>query len=241
MSHRTDNTEGDTARRPREVTMSRRNFLVGTIAGGTAVGWLVLSQTNLDQEIGERLAKKSLVERVKSEAMSHRRSGIRTAVESIVVWAANIGMGAVADKLKVEHGGHAADGEFYEEQLEESPYAIYARDNWLIPVIEEAIFRLLPSSLFSEEVSPNVQLHWKTGLASTVVFAAIHNFSKPEADKIRLHLDSLPLEQLVLGAYCWYAQRRGGFIHAAGAHDLYNNLCELYYQWFEKGKEAAAQ
>jgi hypothetical protein len=227
-------SENSDERRPLEWTMSRRNFMVGSVASGTAAGWLVLTQTQLHVELMDRLEKRPFKERLLSEALSNRRSGIRTAIESVFVWAANIGVGMLADRLKIAHGGHAADGEHYEEQLEESPYTVFARDNFLIPIIEEALFRLLPSAFFSEEKSPDVKLHWKTGLASTVVFAAIHNFSKPEHNKIRIHLNSMPLEQLILGAYCWYAQRRGGFVHAAGAHIFYNNLCEAYYQFFEK-------
>ena len=222
-------------RRPWEWTMSRRNFMIGSIVGGTTGLWFILTRTKIHDEMMVRLEKRPLLERLKAEALSNRRSGIRTAVESIVVWASNIGIGMVADRFKIAHGGHAADGELYEEQVEESPYTVFARDNFLIPIIEEAIFRLLPSSFFTEEKVP--QLHWKTGLASTLVFAAIHNFSKPEHNKICVHFDSIPLEQLILGAYCWYAQRYGGFVHAAGAHVLYNNLCEAYYQFYEKHRE----
>jgi hypothetical protein len=229
-----DNSE---ERQAWEWTMPRRHFLLGSIAGGTALGWLALSQGGVGDELANRLNKMSVADRLKAEATSNRRSGIRTAVESIVIWASNIGIGMAADRLKIAHGGHAADGDLYEEQLEESPYTIFARDNFLIPIIEEALFRLFPSSFFTEEKAPDIKLHWKTGLASTVVFAAIHNFSKPEHNKITLHLDSIPLEQLILGGYCWYAQRYGGFIHAAGAHVLYNNLCEAYYQFFEKHKD----
>ncbi|HIF33627.1 MAG TPA: CPBP family intramembrane metalloprotease [Planctomycetes bacterium] len=221
----------------RQITVSRRGFIVGSVFGGSALTLLMLTRTQLLSRMVDKLEKRSLLERLRSEALSNRRNGIRTAVEALVVWATNIGVGEIADRLKVSHGGHAADGPLYDEQLEEAPYATYARDNFLIPIIEEAIFRLLPSAFFSEEKSPNVKLHWKTGLASTAIFSAIHNFSKPEHNKIRIHLDSLPLEQMVLGAYCWYAQRRGGFIHAAGAHVLYNNLCEAYYQFYERHLE----
>jgi hypothetical protein len=227
-------------RRPRHITMSRRGFMFGSVVGGTVLTWLALSRTKLQYEIVDKLEKQSLIERLRSEALSNRRNGIRTAVEAIVVWASNVAIGEIADRLKVSHGGHAGDGPLYDEQLEEAPYRTYARDNFLIPIIEEAIFRLLPSAFFSEETPPNVKLHWKVGLASTAVFSAIHNFSKPEHDKIRIHLDSLPLEQMVLGAYCWYAQRRGGFMHAAGAHVLYNNLCEAYYQFYERHREPDA-
>ena len=57
--------------------------------------------------------------------------------------------------------------------------------------------------------------------------------------KIRIHLNSLPLEQMILGAYCWYAQRKGGFFHAAGAHVLYNNLCAAYHAAFDRDADSS--
>lgn len=222
------------SKNPREITVSRRLFIVGTIVGGTAAGIGIVSSPKVQGFLFEKLGRRPLSERVAAEATSNRRSAFWTCLETAVTFVANIVIGYVIDRFGVDHGGHAADGDLYAEQLEAAPLSLYVRDNFAIPTVEEAIFRLLPSAFFSEETAPNLKMHWGTGLTSAAFFAAIHNFSKPEEDKITLHLDSLPVEQFVLGTYCWYAQRKGGFGHAVGAHILYNNLCEAYWHLYEK-------
>ena len=217
-------------KRGREVTISRRWFIAGTLVGGTAIGLAVLTRPSVQKLVFDKLQTEPLPQRAKAEALANRRSIFWTAVETVVVFFANVFLGNLFDSAGVDHGGHAADGELYEEQLESAPISIYARDNFVMPIIEETMFRLLPSAFFSDDR----KLHWGTGLASAAFFAGIHNVSKPEADKITLHFDSIPVEQFVLGCYCWWAQRRGGFLHSAGSHVLYNNLCEAYWHFYER-------
>ncbi len=190
----------------------------------------VLTRPSVQKFVFEKLGTEPFPNRVKAEATANHRSLLRTAIETVGVFFTNVFLGKLLDRAGVDHGGHAADGEFYEEQLEAAPVSIYVRDNVVIPAIEESVFRLLPSAFFSSDRD----LHWGTGLASAALFASVHNVSKPEADKITIHLDSLPTEQFVLGCYCWWAQRRGGFIHSAGSHILYNNLCEAYWHLYER-------
>lgn len=220
------------SKNPRELTISRRSFIVGTVVGGTAAGMAVVTSTAVQDFLFRKLNQRPLLKRIAKEATSNRRSAFWTVVETLGTWIFNVAIGYFADRIGVDHGGHAADGDLYAEQLQESPVQLYLRDNIAIPVVEEAIFRLLPSAFFSDEVDP-LNMRWGTGIASATLFAAVHNFSKPEADRITLHLDSIPVEQFVLGVYCWHAQRRGGFRHAAGAHVLYNNLCEAYWYLYE--------
>lgn len=221
-----------------EIRMSRRLFFGLAIGGGTAACVAVLSVPSVRDRLFQKLDQQPLEERVISEATDNRRSWIRTVLETVGAYAAVVGGGSLMDRLTgIKHGGRAADGELYAEQAEESPVALYIRDIWVIPIIEEAFFRLIPSSLFAEEKSPNIKMHWGTGLASAAVFAGIHNFSKPEPDVIVFHLDSLPVEQFAMGAYWWYAQRTGGFLHAAGSHVLYNNICEASWHFIESKKQ----
>lgn len=223
--------------KPREIRMSRRLFFVLAIGGGTAACVATLSAPGLREKLFQKLDQQSMEERVIAEATANRRSWVRTLVETIAVFGGIVGMGDLVDRIfGIKHGGRAADGDLYAEQAESAPVALYVRDCLVIPIIEEGFFRLLPSAFFAEEQPPNIQTHWGTGLTSAAIFAGIHNFSKPEPDVIALHLDSLPLEQFLLGAYCWYAQRQGGFAHAAGSHVLYNHLCEAWWHFYESRK-----
>lgn len=218
-------------RKSREFTVSRRMFIAGALVGGTAaiVGGAMLVPREQLNSLMRSLHQPPLAVRIPTEAKRNDRSIFRTAFETLIVFASNVGLGHLSDFLGIDHGGHAADGELYEEQVEAKPVSMYVQHNIAMPIFEESMFRLLPSAMVS---SPG--MHWRLGLASTALFASIHNFSKPAHDKITVHLDSLPVEQFVLGAYCWYAQRSGGFLHSAGSHVLYNNLCEAYWQLFEK-------
>lgn len=221
--------------------MSRRLFFALAIGGGTAACVATLAVPPVREQLFEKLDRQTPEERIISEATDNRRSWIRTFVETVFAFGAVVGVGSLIDRITgIKHGGRAGDGELYAEQAEEAPLATYVRDIWLIPIIEEAFFRLVPSSLFAEEKPPHIQMHWGTGLVSAAVFAGIHNFSKPEPRVIVLHLDSLPVEQFAMGAYWWYAQRTGGFLHAAGSHVLYNNLCEASWYFVESKKQDQA-
>ena len=213
------------------VTMSRRLFIAGTLVGGTAAAFAGASLVPREtlNSFMRTFEDRPLPFRVRDEAKRNERSFLRTAIETVLVFAANVGLGHLIDRFGIEHGGHAADGELYEEQLAKKPVTVYVRDNIAMPLFEESMFRLLPSAMF-----PTPGMQWPVGLAANAVFAGIHNVSKPDYDKITIHFDSLPVEQFVLGAYCWYAQRSGGFLHSAGSHVLYNNLCEAYWHLYEK-------
>lgn len=207
-----------------EVTPNRRE-LYGVLAAAAFAGSAAMVTLT---DIPHRLERQNLLDRISSEIGQHRRSAVSTLVESIVLWAGNMKLANLMDSGGIMHGTHAAEGQGAIEFAERHPVLDYLGSNFMKPLVEEAIFRLAPSSLFAEEHPPNVQLHWDVGLTANVIFSVIHNFGSPEPGKFKFTLTSLPLEQFILGAYCWHAQRRGGFAHAVGAHVLYNNLCVAY-------------
>jgi Type II CAAX prenyl endopeptidase Rce1-like len=215
-----------------DVTFSRRQ-MYGVIAVAAFSGVAGIAAFT---EIPERLQRKNLLDRVLSEIGENRQSAISTLVESTVMWAGNMILCNFMDKKGIQHGTHAYDGVGAEEFTENHPIRDYIHSTLTMPVIEEMVFRLVPASLFNEERLPNIKLHWDTGLVANSVFSIMHNFGSPQPGKFTFTIDSLPLEQFILGAYCWYAQRTGGFIHAAGAHILYNNLCTAYESRSDFGK-----
>jgi hypothetical protein len=212
-----------------EVVLSRRQFFSVSLIGGSALGTIGLVYTpGVSEELAKKLRDKPVLDRLRDEALVNRRNGISTAIETVIMWAGNMALADVLDRTSIKHGGHAGDGEYYAEQVEKAPMKTYLQNNMVIPVIEEMIFRLLPSAFFRDGKAPDTSLRWNVGLTSAALFSLMHNFSMPKPGKIAIHLDSLPLEQMVLGAYCWYAQRKGGFFHATAAHVAYNNLCMHY-------------
>jgi hypothetical protein len=223
----------DSGRAPREVTFNRRQLygvLTASLFGGGAA-------VNAFTDIPERLERQGLLSRIVSEVGQNRRHAVATLIETLAVWA---GAMVVCDQMNqrgIAHGTYAGEGEAAAQFALHHPFLDYLHPNVSMPLFEEFVFRLLPSALFAEEQPPNVKLHWVTGLSANAAFALMHNFSNPEPGKFSFKLDSLPLEQYILGAYCWYVQRRGGFMHAVGAHMLYNHLCSAY-EWRGKLTES---
>jgi len=207
-----------------EVTLNRRQ-LYAAIASCMGAGAIAACAFT---DIPQRLQQQGLMDRVISEVGQNRRNAVYTLAESIALWAGNMLVCNAMDARGVLHGTHAMDGAAAQEFADRYPIPDYLHKNFAMPLFEEALYRLLPSSLFSEEQSPDIKLHWATGLTANAVFSMIHNFSSRKPGEFTLTVDSLPLEQFLLGTYCWYVQRRGGFMHAAGAHMLYNNLCSAY-------------
>jgi len=221
----TDLNQSSEPRKPLlEVTLNRRQLYTALAscmgAGALAVGAFT--------DISERLQRQNLLDRVISEVGQNRRNAVSTLAESIALWAGNMLAANAMDAGGVLHGTHALAGPLAQDYAEKHPTRLYLHANFAMPLFEEAVYRLLPSALFCEERSPDIKLHWVTGLSANAVFAMFHNFSTRQPGEFTFAVDSLPLEQFILGTYCWYVQRRGGFIHAAGAHMLYNNLCSAY-------------
>jgi len=203
-----------------ELTLNRRQLYFALTACVVTIGACT--------DIPERLQRQNLLDRVLREVGQNRREAVRTLIESIAVWAGGMLVCDTMNAFSITHGTHAHDGAAAQNFSQNHPIRDYLHTNFTMPLFEEAVFRLLPSALFCEERPPNIKIHWVAGLTANTVFALLHNFSQPEPGKFTFTVDSLPLEQFILGAYCWYVQRTGGFIHAAGAHMLWNNLCTAY-------------
>lgn len=97
------------------------------------------------------------------------------------------------------------------------------------PFAEEIAFRLLPTMAWISK--QDVSDRWDVGIASALAFAYMHNIEQTNV-KIgnlvfpmptgRMHIQSIPINQFVLGIYTWFAMRRRGFSHAMLAHSIHN-------------------
>lgn len=205
-----------------DLEFTRAEFL-STISLGTIAGLGLLA---VKTDVAQKLADKPITERIIEESTHNRRALLSSFIESVAVWATNHVTAIGLEKLGIKNGAHAGDGKLYEEAVNKKTLQTYLSSNLFIPLMEEVMFRLIPSSFLDGKDRGSIR--WDVGLTSNVIFALIHNFGNPEENKYTVSLTSIPLVQFVLGSYCWYAQRTGGFIHSAGAHILYNNLCSAY-------------
>lgn len=205
-----------------ELEFSRREFLSYFTLGGIASVVAIAAKTDAP----ERFANRPFKERFEEEFKQNRRGAVSTLVETMVAWIGVYLASHGLEKLGIESGGSAAEGQLYQESIEKNPAGTYARDNVIIPILEELAFRFIPSALIDGK--ERGQIRWDVGLTSSAIFALIHTVAHPEDDKFTVSLTRLPLEQFILGSFCWYLQRKGGTLHAIGAHLLYNNMWAAY-------------
>lgn len=88
------------------------------------------------------------------------------------------------------------------------------------PLIEEFIFRGLPSALADDITHNPNSMHWKTGIISSLIFAVLHDFGR------------IPLTQFIGGLFFWQLQRTKGFAHNALAHGTHNAAITLVMKLF---------
>jgi hypothetical protein len=103
---------------------------------------------------------------------------------------------------------------------------VYSKIGCSQPVLEELLFRVLPSML-----RPGPGAEWLVGIPTSLAFAGVHNLvsagaetkrAVPLSSNVKLSLDYVPVSQFLLGAFCWYTARRYGELAPVVAH-VFNN------------------
>ena len=108
--------------------------------------------------------------------------------------------------------GNAGMTKAVTENYLRNPVMMWIDVTVLAPLIEEFLFRLIPSKVFGSG--------WTPGLISSVVFAAGHNFVPNEG----FSLTKIPINQFIGGMFCWYLMKEKGIDHALLAHSVNNNI-----------------
>ncbi len=178
-------------------------------------------------ELGERFLKK---------AIESKGSHLSTIGQSILFTFAQDLLGEILDRMNVAHGTHAYQQQAGIESAEQYPVWDAVKKNGLIPILEEALFRLFPVCLTHDK-----GMSWMTGLSSSVVFTLIHNMDSDKDGKILVYYRSLHVLSFILGNYCWYLMKTKGYTHAVAAHVTYNMLVgeipAILEQYLSKEKE----
>jgi hypothetical protein len=201
--------------------MSRREGLLGMVLGTTAVAIGGLTGIMSDDKYADKVESlEKMRETFGHEAIRSSKSVLRSAIESTLFSIANIKLSDALERAHIVSGGKAAyhlelDTLFQKALLE--THAIV-----LAPFVEELFFRVLPSAIIHDAKNPHMR--WDVGLTSLTIFGLIHNLGKSDDGGYFVSLNSLPIQQLTLGAFCWYQVRTGGGVHAWSAHVLYNVL-----------------
>ena len=98
------------------------------------------------------------------------------------------------------------------------------------PIIEEALFRIIPSYL-----SGGAGKRWDVGIPTSALFALLHNLTARETPGLgiplgaerKLALTWVPLPQFMMGCYFWYLMREHGALAALLTHSGANHLSGL--------------
>lgn len=221
--------------------LSRREFLkfIGAIGATVAMGQVGIktaeaqetsetTKTN-DRERQEGIAQTDM--QPKSENISHETqtseeeqkdidSYTETAIEQSLMMGAKYIANAVFEKLKIENGNKSMSDEEIIEYLEDESISTLFTSGVLAPIIEEALFRALPSGFINQNDKGH---RWEIGIPTSFLFALMHNFKKEESDEWSF-TKAVPISQFMGGLFYWYLMREKGYSHATMAHSMNNAI-----------------
>jgi len=115
-----------------------------------------------------------------------------------------------------------------DDMLERGPAYFLALGAVIVPVLEELMFRLLPSAISDGILRRKHGQRWVLGFATALAFALAHNLSTEGGEhaialtqNLYLYL-SVPVSQFVFGLLLWDLMRRYGLWASAFSHMLHN-------------------
>ena len=176
-----------------------------------------ISQTNT-QPKSENISHE--IQTSEAEQESVKDSYAETAIEQSLMMGAKYIANAIFEKLKIENENKSLSDEEIIECLRDRPISSLFATGVLAPVIEEALFRALPSAFIDEN---DKQHRWDIGIPTSLLFALVHNFKKEESGELRF-LKVVPINQFMGGLFYWYLMREKGYSHATMAHSMNNAI-----------------
>jgi len=237
-----------------QPTLSRRSFIKFLCAMGAAVA---LEQVGISTaEAQERQKNKDT--KVEKPGKSAQRSDIKnspndnkepetkdkekensyteTMLAQSLLMVAKVLAVSIFKKLKIEHGNKTLSEKELIDYLKAKPIELIIEGGVLLPVVEEAIFRALPSSLIDNK---NKSHRWDIGIPTSLIFALAHNIGVDEFEELEFK-KSVPIAQFMGGLFYWYLMREKGYSHAVLAHSMNNiipiSIGALLFRIYPKGK-----
>lgn len=121
-------------------------------------------------------------------------------------------VGNFLEKMGMSHGNQSYSRERWIEGFKKEPLSNIVMGGLLIPVGEEAAFRLSVSKEFIKDADNSMR--WDIGLPTSLAFALMHNIHQEgkwwEVSKLGLK-KSIPAEQFIGGLTYWYFTREKGY------------------------------
>lgn len=227
-----------------QPTLSRRSFVKFLGAMGAAVALEQIgvktaeAQQNKETEKNPKVEKQEPVPKetpvtepkpeisteaqgLKTEKTEDKENSFaETAIEQSLMMGAKYIANAIFEKLKIEHGNKSLRDEEIIEYLKDKPISGLLMVGALGPVIEEALFRALPTGFIDKN---DKRSRWEIGIPTSLLFALTHNLKKEESGELQF-TKSIPISQFMGGLFYWYLMREKGYIHATMAHSMNNAI-----------------
>lgn len=161
----------------------------------------------------------------------------KTAIETSLMEAGSVIATKVFDNLGIEHGNKNISEEEVVNMLENFDFKDVIPTAILAPLVEESLFRKLPS----ETLAKNAGMNWDIGIPTSALFALGHNINQKSMTDIHLE-KSVPINEFMGGLFYWYLMRTRGYNHAVFAHSLGNSgrlaVGSLLYQAYPDSEKA---
>lgn len=196
-----------------QTTLSRRDFLKFISAIG------VVATT---EQIGIKTAQAQENQKTTgAEQGDKEHSYTKTIIEQSLIMGASVIADTILEKLKIEHGNKILSEEDIIEYFRDKPIKGLLEVGILGPVVEEALFRALPSrGLINKK---DARHRWDIGIPTSLLFALGHNLKIEESGELRF-IKSVPVSAFMGGLFYWYLMREKGYSHAAIAHSMNNTI-----------------
>ncbi|OGK29211.1 hypothetical protein A3D06_02500 [Candidatus Roizmanbacteria bacterium RIFCSPHIGHO2_02_FULL_40_9] len=152
-----------------------------------------------------------------------------TVMQAIGLISAMIPLTTLVNLFGIKSGNQSFEKGEYEDYLNNHFLKMLIEGGVIAPVVEEALFRLLPSfSLdllgnISSKLRPDPRVFWPLGITQATLFGLIHNIQSAPDGSSRF-ARSLPFEQTTMGLSQWYMMREKGLRHAILCHGTFNTV-----------------
>lgn len=211
-----------------EKIASRRDFVkaLGIIAATLATGENLRAQENPGQGQDQpshppQSQSEQPVENIDEKEFSFDETLME---QSLVIVAKKI-VSTIFTKLDIEHGNKAINTEELMKKINDKPIETYLKSAVFFPIVEELIFRKLPSSFASRGLEKENDKAWGVGITTSAIFSAMHNITdRDPPGNLKFVTNSIPIEQFMGGLFYWYLIRERGLPHSILAHSMNNTV-----------------
>lgn len=152
-----------------------------------------------------------------------------TVMQAIGLIGAMFPLTALINSFGIKSGNRTFEKGEYEDYVNNHFLKMLIEGSIIAPALEEALFRLLPSSSLdllgkiSSKLRPDPRVFWPLGITQATLFGLAHNIQSGPDGSSRF-ARSLPLQQTTMGLSQWHMMREKGFGHAILCHGTFNTV-----------------